>query len=77
MASTDSKDVYHKDKREFNIYNCSYVNVRLSQGGVAGILLLVILLYILCLAFIRDENNKLDLKVIAGTYNLYRLLIVI
>ena len=65
-ASTDSTDIYVKD----NIYHCDYFHFGLNKGGTIIILLLLILVFISCLAFIRDENNAFDFKLIAGSYHL-------
>lgn len=71
-GSTDSNDLYYKSKTQsgsrsgYNIYSCSYTYVGLSQGGIAAVLLVLILVYTSCMIFIRDENNKLDFKAIAG-----------
>ena len=61
-ASTDSNDIYWRE----NIYRCNYLHFGLNKGGTILILLLLILVFISCLAFIRDENNKFDFKLMAG-----------
>lgn len=61
-ASTDSNDIYNTD----DIYECVYQHFGLNQGGTVTILFLLVLVFVSCLAFIRDENNNFDWTLIAG-----------
>jgi hypothetical protein len=65
-ASTDSNDIYIDN----NIYHCDYVQIGLSKGGTTTVLFLLVLVFVSCLAFIRDENNKFDFKLMAGKISL-------
>jgi hypothetical protein len=64
-ASTDSYDIYMED----NIYQCDNIYFGLNKGATITILFLLVLVFVTSLAFIRDENDKLDCKLIAGRYH--------
>ena len=77
-ASTDSNDIYNTD----DIYNCQYQYFGLNQGGTITILFLLVLAFVSCLAYIRDENDNFDWKLTAGksyhcSYSLILLLAVL